>query len=210
MTTATAETSPGAYPIRLTVNREPKQSRLLNFPLFIGTIIRLILLIPNLLVVSYLQYVAFIAAFVSMWGILFTGRYPRGLFKLEVGTLRWTLNLTAYSLLHLFDDYPPMDLDQRPERPLQLAVDYPEHPERWLNLPFLPLKFILVIPNLIVLYVVGIIALLLVFIAQFAILFTGSFPAGLHTFVVGYLRWYARLIGYLAGFTDKYPPFSLA
>ena len=74
MTTATGEAPPRPYPIRLTVQRDPKQSRLLNFPLFIGSIIRLVLLIPNLLVVSYLQYVAFIAVFVSMWGILFTGR----------------------------------------------------------------------------------------------------------------------------------------
>ncbi len=90
-----------------------------------------------------------------------------------------------------------------------MQVDYPEHPNRWLNLPFFPIKFILAIPHLAILYVIGIIALLLVFIAQIAILFTGSFPAGLHTFVVGYQRWTARVIAYLAAFTDKYPPFSL-
>ncbi len=65
------------------------------------------------------------------------------------------------------------------------------------------------VAHLAILYVIGIIALLLVFIAQIAILFTGSFPAGLHTFVVGYQRWTARVIAYLAAFTDKYPPFSL-
>jgi hypothetical protein len=210
MTTATGEMSPPPfYAVRLAIEREPKQSRLLNLPFLVGTVIRLILLVPNLVVFYYLYNAAFLAAFVSMWGILFTGRYPRGLFKLEVGIMRWAFNLGGY-LSHLFDDYPPMDLEQRPDRPLRLDVDYPEHPSRWLNLPFFPVKFLLVIPHIIVLYVVGIIALLLVFIAQIVILFTGSFPAGLHGFVVGYQRWYCRVIGYLAAFTDKYPPFSLS
>jgi hypothetical protein len=125
------------------------------------------------------------------------------------GTLRWSLNVNAYAS-NLFDDYPPMDMDQRPDRPLQLSIEFPQNPSRWMNLPFFPIKLILVIPNLIVLYVLAIIAIVLVFIAQIAILFSGSFPAGLHAFVVGVTRWSARVAAYLAGFTDKYPPFSMS
>ena len=54
------------------------------------------------------------------------------------------------------------------------------------------------------------IPVVVVFIAQFVILFSGSFPAGLHSLVVGYLRWQVRTTGYLYAFTDKYPPFSLS
>ncbi len=46
-------------------------------------------------------------------------------------------------------------------------------------------------------------------VAQFAILFTGSFPGSMHGFVVGVGRWYNRITAYAFGLTDKYPPFSL-
>ena len=51
-------------------------------------------------------------------------------------------------------------------------------------------------------------AFVVVFIAQFAILFSGSFPEGMHTFVVGVGRWSTRVNAYLYALTDKYPPFS--
>ena len=50
--------------------------------------------------------------------------------------------------------------------------------------------------------------LIVIFIAQFAILFSGSFPAGMHGFCVGVMRWSTRINAYLLGLTDKYPPFS--
>ncbi|HEU0073102.1 MAG TPA: DUF4389 domain-containing protein, partial [Dehalococcoidia bacterium] len=64
--------------------------------------------------------------------------------------------------------------------------------------------------HIIILYFLFIIAGVLVFLAQFAILFTGTFPKGMHTFVVGLHRWYVRVIGYMYAMTDKYPPFSLS
>ncbi|HLF71550.1 MAG TPA: DUF4389 domain-containing protein [Dehalococcoidia bacterium] len=208
MTAAVIEETP-EYPIRLDIARPPTQSRLLNFPLYLGTIIRLVLIIPSLLVAYYVLYASFLAAYVSMWGILFTGRYPRGLFKLVVGSLRWWTNINSY-IASLFDEYPPMDLDQRPDVPLNFEVDYSARPSRWLNLPFFPIKLILIIPHLVILFFVSIVAGIVGFIAAFAILFTGSYPAGLHAFVVGYQRWCVRVIGYLVALTDKYPPFSLS
>ncbi len=198
------------YPIRVDVEWHERQRRLTNLPFLIGTLIRIFLLIPNLLVFYYLQSAFLIAFFASTFGILFTGRYPRGLFKIEVGILRWTTNLTTY-LLHLFDEYPPMDLDHRPDGSVTLEVDYPESPSRWLNFPVIGLlvKLVLVIPHVVILLFLNVIASLLLLIAEFAILFTGRFPRGIHTFIVGYVRWSTRVNGYLLAFTDRYPPFSL-
>ena len=203
------EPAPPAYPVRLSITRPETQRRLTNFPLFIGTLIRLVLLIPSYAILSLLYYLQFLAYFYATFVILFRGRYPRGLFKMQVGAMRWGANVQAY-FFHLFDPYPPMDLDQRPDRELQLEVDYPESPSRLLNAPVLGLliKAILAIPHLLILNAFGFLAGVVVFIGQFAILFTGSFPAGLHGLVVAYLRWTYRVYGYLAGFTDKYPPFS--
>lgn len=49
-------------------------------------------------------------------GLLFTGRYPQGLFALNVGLNRWVYRVASYSLL-LRDEYPPFRLDQGAEEP---------------------------------------------------------------------------------------------
>jgi hypothetical protein len=63
---------------------------------------------------------------------------------------------------------------------------------------------------LICLAVLGIAILVCTIIAWFAILFTGQHPRGLHSFIVGFLRWGLRVKAYaLLLITDEYPPFSL-
>jgi hypothetical protein len=200
--------APPPYPVRLYVMRPSAQSKLLNFPFF-GWLVRLVIGLPHLIMIYLLQVVAMGSWWMCMWGILFTGRYPRGLFKLNVGVLRWYMGYYCY-MFSLYDEFPPLDLDQRPNRELILEVDYPQKSSRWLNLPFLPLKFLLVIPSAFILYALASAAFVCVLIGQFAILFTGSFPVGLHRFVVGTQRWSACMYGYLLGLTDQYPPFSVA
>ena len=203
--------APSAYPVRLNIHYPERQRRLTNFPFFVGYMIRVLLLTPHLLLLYPLCYLQFLAYFGSTFVITFRGRYPRGLFKLQVGALRWQANISGY-YLHLFDEYPPLDLDQRPERALQFEVDYPDTPSRWLNAPFIGIfiKFVLVSPHLLILYGFGFVAVVVVFISEVAILFTGRFPEGIFNLVVGYVRWTYRVYGYLSGFTDRYPPFSLS
>ena len=211
MTTAMATPTPeaGAYPIRLTIERPDTQARLTNFPLGIGSFIRFILAIPHLIILYFFQILASVVYLIGTIAILFTGRYPEGLLRLFVGYLRWTSNVYAY-LANLYDKYPPFSTDAQ-DYPLRLEVDSPPRSSRLLNFPFLGIliKFILTIPHLIVLAFLLLIAYILIFIAQFAILFTGSFPAGMHGFVVGVGRWYVRVTAYQYALTDKYPPFSL-
>jgi hypothetical protein len=159
--------------------------------------------------VGVLQFVAHIVYFIATFVILFTGHYPRGMFEFYVGYMRWTANLYGY-LLHLYDDYPPFSTDERPY-PLTLTVDYPEKSSRLLNLPLqigLIIKLILTIPHWVVLAFLIVAVLVVLFIAMFAILLTGSFPESMHSFVVGVGRWLVRVQGYVYGLTDVYPPFS--
>ncbi len=72
------------------------------------------------------------------------------------------------------------------------------------------LRILLVIPQIIALYVVGLIAGIITFIAWFVILFTGKYPAGMMSLPEGMVRWASRVVGYMYLLTDKYPPFSLA
>jgi len=199
------------YPVRFDVARPASQSRLTNFPLGIGFFIRAILLIPHFIILYFLQLVATLIYFIATFAILFTGKYPDGMFNFFVGYMRWSANIYGY-LLSLLDRYPPFSLDEQQDYPLTFQVAYPERSSRLLNFPLfigLAVKFILLIPHLIIVGFLYMAAVIVVFVAQFAILFTGSFPEGMHGFVVGVGRWYNRITAYAFGLTDKYPPFSL-
>ena len=89
--------------------------------------------------------------------------------------------------------------------PLRIEGELDDHLSRWLWL----VKWLLVIPHIIVLILVGIAWVVTAIIAWFAILFTGSYPDGLYNFGVGYLRWSLRVEAYLLLMRDEYPPFSL-
>ncbi|HEU0013848.1 MAG TPA: DUF4389 domain-containing protein [Longimicrobium sp.] len=71
---------------------------------------RIILAIPHLLAVWVLGVAWGLATVIAWFAILFTGRYPAGLYGFAVGVLRWTTRVEAYLLL-LHDDYPPFSLE---------------------------------------------------------------------------------------------------
>ena len=210
MATDAAAGASVSYPVQLSIQRADRQSRLLGFPLGIGLAIRAILLIPHFIVLYALSLVLGVMYFIATFAILFTGRYPRGMFDFYVGIVRWQINVYAY-LLRLYDNYPPFALAQQAGYVVQFGVDYPEQSSRLLNLPFIGIiiKMIVAIPHLIILYVLYLAALVVTFIGAFWILFTGAYPEGLHSFVVGVFRWAFRVQTYLLAGTDRYPPFSL-
>ncbi len=90
------------------------------------------------------------------------------------------------------------------EYPIRLQVDYAEKLSRLTTF----FRIILIIPHYVVLYFLGIAAQVIIFIAWWAILFTGRYPRSFFDFVTWYWRWMVRVTGYLYLLTDKYPPFS--
>jgi hypothetical protein len=186
-----------------------KSSRLLNFPLFIGTFIRYVLLIPQFIVLWLVSIVGGLLYFIATFAILFTGRFPQGMFNFVAGWQRWNNRVSAY-MFGLADGYPPFTTEHR-DYPVTYEAAYPEKSNRILNFPLfgLYIKAILLFPHLLVLAALIMIALVVLFIAQFAVLFTGSFPQGMYKFMAGVMRWSARVYGYMYALTDRYPPFSL-
>jgi hypothetical protein len=73
-------------------------------------LVKWFLAIPHYVVLFFLFVGAFVAVLVAWFAILFTGRYPRGLFDYVVGVGRWALRVQAYAFLLLTDRYPPFSL----------------------------------------------------------------------------------------------------
>lgn len=193
-TMAPADSS--SYPVRFDIAYPENLSRGLIF-------IKWLLAIPHFMILYALNAVSEVLTFIAFFAILFTTKYPEGLFKFNVGIRRWQANVAAYVML-MRDEYPPFSFDPG-QYPVTLEIDYPENLQR-----FAPLyKWLLAIPHLIVLAVLGIVAFLGIFVAGFAILFTGKFPKGIFDFVVGVQRWNTRVTAYVLFMRDEYPPFSL-
>jgi hypothetical protein len=93
-----------------------------------------------------------------------------------------------------------------PSYPAVVEISYPSELNRWLPL----IKWLLVIPHLVVLFFLGIGALFVAIYAFFVVLFTGRWPRGAFEYLVGLYRWGYRVSVYFHLMTDAYPPFSLA
>jgi mannose/fructose/N-acetylgalactosamine-specific phosphotransferase system component IIC len=73
-------------------------------------LVKWLLAIPHYFVLAFLFVGAVFAIFFAWFAVLFTGRYPRGLFDYVVGVARWALRVEGYATLLVTDDYPPFSL----------------------------------------------------------------------------------------------------
>ena len=135
--------------------------------------------------------------------LVFRQKYPAWWFEWNLQFTRFEARVGSYFLL-LRDEYPSTDEEQS----VHLDFDPPKAAalNRWLPL----VKWLLAIPHYVVLFFLGIAVIVVTIIAWFAILFTGQYPRGMFTFVVGVGRWGYRVSAYAFLLTtDQYPPFSL-
>jgi len=211
------DSAPASYPARLEIDYVERHNRL-------TTLFRLVLVIPIGVVIGVLTagstrsvYYQNGTVVTTTSGGIATGlfaatllmivvrrRYPRWWFDFALELARFGTRVGAY--LGLLTDAYPSTVE---EQGVHLDIDYPDV-ERDLN-RWLPLvKWLLVIPHVVVLVVLSVVAFVAVVVAWFAILVTGRYPRALFDFVVGVARWWLRVEAY-AGLlvTDRYPPFSL-
>jgi hypothetical protein len=73
-------------------------------------LVKWLLAIPHYIVLAILVAIGVIVWVIAWFAILFTGRYPRGLFDFVVGVGRWGLRVNAYAFLLVTDRYPPFSL----------------------------------------------------------------------------------------------------
>jgi hypothetical protein len=203
-----------AYPMLIEGEFDPGLSRWL-------WLLKWLLAIPHYIVLAFLWLALALLTVVAFFAILFTGRYPRGIFDFNVGVLRWSWRVGFYSCAVFGTDrYPPFTLADA-DYPARLDVPYPGQLSRGL---VLVKSWLLAIPHYLVLAVLignwgwesgdghwpawsldGI----LVLIAVVSLLFRGSYPREIFGIVLGINRWALRVAAYVLLMRDEYPPFRL-
>src|SRR5206468_4122649 len=73
-------------------------------------LVKWLLAIPHYILLVFLWIAALVAVIIAWFAILFTGRYPRGLFDFVLGVLRWGNRVIAYAFVLVTDEYPPFRL----------------------------------------------------------------------------------------------------
>ncbi|MBP39441.1 MAG: DUF4389 domain-containing protein [Dehalococcoidia bacterium] len=193
----TADQSQSTYPARLDIDYvSSNRNRLTTF-------FRLITSIPMMVLFTALGFSTNVIFMPVVLMLLFRQKYPRWWFDFNLEMQRFSTRFTAYMSL-LTDVYPSTDETQS----VHMDLDYPDAQQlnRWLPL----IKWFLAIPHYIALVILGQIAVIAIVVSWFIILFTGSFPKGIHDYLVGVNRWIWRVTAYAFLLnTDEYPPFSL-
>jgi hypothetical protein len=100
-----------------------------------------------------------------------------------------------------------------PANPVHLTIDIQDRYSRGLGCLgaiFFLGRAILAIPAAIVLVILMFVAEILAWLGEIAVVFSGHYPKGIHSFVTGTLRLTVRVYAYILGLTDKYPGFSIS
>ncbi|OFW54136.1 MAG: hypothetical protein A2V75_07690 [Actinobacteria bacterium RBG_16_70_17] len=210
----------GSYPAAISGRMDPDLSRGM-------WLIKWFLAIPHYFCLAFLWFAFAVLTIVAFFAILFTGRYPKGIFEFNVGVLRWNWRVAFYAFNPAGTDrYPPFALADA-DYPARLEIAYPEKLSRGL---VLVKWWLLAIPHYIIVGILtsgvwwwagdfgdgdgvlragGGLMSILVLIALVVLLFAGRYPQGLFDLVMGLNRWVIRVAAYAGLMRDEYPPFRL-
>jgi hypothetical protein len=169
------------------------------------TFFRSIVVIPWAIVAALYGFVASIAVVIAWFALIFTGRYPDGLYNFVAGYVRMISRVNAFHFLAT-DEWPPFNGEENAGYPVRIGIPAPKPEYSRLKAGF---RLIIGIPVILLSYVQALIAFVIAIIAWFAILFTGQLSDGLFNPLRSALAYQARATAYFSLLTEDYPPFSL-
>ncbi|VEG15319.1 putative transmembrane protein [Mycolicibacterium phlei] len=165
-----------------------------------------VLAVPHYPILIFLYLMYPVLTVVAGIAILFTGRYPRIIFDVNVGVLRWSWRVMNYRFpMNSTDRYPPFTLAARPDYPGELDVDYPEHLTHWAVL----VKVLLALPQIIICWAMEPLLQVLAVISAVRLLVRGTVSQGMFDLLMGIVRWRYRVAAYVSLMCDEYPPFRM-
>jgi hypothetical protein len=188
---------PSPYPVGYEVDFVEQRSRLTTF-------FRYLLVIPLFIMGFFIAIGAYACVLVAWFAILFTGRYPEGLYNFVSRAVRFGTRVQSYVSLAV-DAYPPFDLDEHPEYPVRVPIAPPKESYSRVKTFF---RFLIGIPVILINYALGIVANVAGLISWFWIVITGKQNEGLHNAIKLGMAYQARTTAYFALLTEDWPPFS--
>jgi Domain of unknown function (DUF4389) len=174
-----------------------KRSRLTAF-------FRLILAIPHFIVLTLYSIAAGIVVIIAWFALLFSGRYPQGMYDFVAGFLRYSTHFYGYTFLAT-DVYPPFSGSPGAEYPVRLIVGPPKPQYSRVKVLF---RIILAIPPLLITYAMQVVAQVGAILAWFAIVFLGRQPKGLQDMIQLGLSYQQRAYAYVLLLTEDWPSFT--
>ncbi len=186
------------YPISVDIDYIESRSRLTNF-------FRGLLAIPAEIVTYLYGIVASVAGLIAWVVLIFTAKYPEGLYNFIGGYLRNNARVSAY-VFNIVDAYPPFSGEPDDAYPLRVGIGQRQESYSRLKVFF---RGLLVIPAMIVVFLFAIVAFFAWIVAFFVILFTGKLPQGLHNAMAKVVILNTKVNAYYFCMTDVYPPFSV-
>jgi hypothetical protein len=168
------------------------------------TFFRSLLAVPQM--VFAIGYgLAFFVVYVMAWfALMFTGRWPEGLYEFAGGFVRYITRLGAYLYLGT-DQYPPFNGAPDDTYPVRVHIAAPLASYSRLKVFFRPWYAILAT---IIRSALGTVIAAVAFLSWFAIVFTGRQPEGLQNALSFSLSYTARADSLLYLITETYPPLS--
>ena len=162
--------------------------------------------IPHFFLIFILSIGVYFAQIALFFIILFTGKYPKGIWYFLVNYHKYVIRLHS-SLMNLCDGYPEFGLGGNHPN-IEFFIAYKEEVSRFTMLVRWILGWILLIPHIIIVYLRFFVVFFISIIAWFSILFIGKYPKGMFSFVEGTWRWYVRIYSWIIFFTEEYPAFT--
>jgi hypothetical protein len=193
---------PGSYPVAVAFSSPGRIARW-------RPLVHWLLVIPHFIVLYFLSIVTSVLVLVAWIVGVITGRIPEGIQGLIIATLRYSVRVQTY-MFFLREEYPPFDFDLEftdPGTDPRTRLDVVPAIEGRSRLTIF-FRGLLVIPHLIVLFFLAIAFYVVYIIGWFAVIILGRWPAGLESFMIGFIRWTARFNAYYYLLTDEYPPFG--
>jgi hypothetical protein len=185
------------YPIGYEADFAVERSRLTTF-------FRYILAIPLFIVAIFYAIGLVFCTLIAWFSIVFTGRWPGGLYDFAVGATRYLARVTAYTRL-ITDVYPPFDGGEHPEYPVRLKIAPPLESYSRLKTFFRPL---LAIPVMLIAYALNILGNIATFLTWVLVVITGKQNRGLQDALNLATAYGIRANAYYGLIVEVWPPFS--
>jgi hypothetical protein len=165
---------------------------------------RAILIIPHIITLMLYGIGAYFAVIIAWFALLFTGRYPEGLYNFVANVVRYVARVQAYACVAV-DAYPPFDLGEHPEYPVRLHIGPPKAEYSRVKVFF---RVILYIPVYVINYALNIISGLFAVLVWIVAVIVGRTPEGLAAVQKFCLSYGARSTAYAALLTEDWPAIS--